>query len=100
MCFKVSHGIAGCFRCEKKALLSLKTKVFQIIFQPNEAFDIFTDFLCEFEIVTEDRLKGEQIARKTKEWKPPKCWCFGDFGGKNGQLEYPSDILVNEEGEE
>lgn len=46
---------------------------------------------------------GDGTARKrprdSNAWKPPESWCFGDFGDKDGQLEYPIDVLVNAKGE-
>ena len=105
--------VAGDFGCEEGTIVSLKTKISQVFFQLkdendsveawkdiNEAFYIFVDFLSEFGIDMEgERLKiGERIAGRRTEWKAPESWCFGDFGNKEGQMEYPADVLVNEQG--
>jgi hypothetical protein len=105
--------VAGSFGCEEGTIVSLKTKISQVFFQLkdendsveawkdiNEAFYIFVDFLSEFGIDMEgERLKiGERIAGRRTEWKAPESWCFGDFGNKEGQMEYPADVLVNEQG--
>ena len=105
--------VAGSFGGDEGTILSLKTKIFQA-FVPlkeenkgteaskdiNEAFYIFVDFLSELGIDTEgEKLKmGERIAGRRTEWKAPESWCFGDFGNKEGQMEYPADVVVTEQG--
>ena len=106
--------IAGCFGGERSKILSIRTKIFQVLFrlkddnngeevsqEINEAFYIFVDFLTEFGIDTnEESLKmGERILHgREREWNVPGSWCFGDFGNKDGQMEYPADVMVNKGG--
>lgn len=105
--------LAGGFGSEEEKILSLKTKISDVLFQLkdeedgeeasidiNETFYIFVDFLSGFGIdMEEEKLKiGERIVKRETEWKAPEPWCFGDFGKKEGQMSYPADILVNTQG--
>ena len=105
--------VAGSFGCEEGTISSLKAKICQVFFrlkkedgseevskEINEAFYIFADFLDEFGIDTkEESLKmGERIASRKTEWKAPESWCFGDFGNKDGQMEYPANVVVTNQG--
>ena len=105
--------VAGSFGCEEETILSLKAKIFQVFFrlkeeddseeaskEVKEAFYIFVDFLSEFGIDTKEECSkmGERIASQRTEWKAPESWCFGDFGNKEGQMEYPANVLVTDQG--
>ena len=106
--------VAGSFGCEEGAILSLKAKIFQVFFrlkeeddgdeaskEIRETFYIFVDFLSEFGIDSKkESLKmGERIASQRTEWKAPESWCFGDFGHREGQMEYPANVLVTDQGD-
>ena len=105
--------IAGSFGCEEEKIASLKTKILDVFRalkdedlgeelskEISETFYIFIDFLSELGVDTErEKLEmGKRTAKRETEWKAPESWCFGDYGKKDGQMSYPSDILVNTQG--
>ena len=105
--------IAGSFGCEVEKIASLKTKILDVFRllkdedpgeelskEISETFYIFIDFLSELGVDTErEKLEmGKRVAKRETEWKAPESWCFGDYGKKDGQMSYPSDILVNTQG--